>query len=430
MNWVMQSIRERVERLPGPSSLYRIAACMLSEALPHVQTRGGLPSHKGSIAHTFLADSKTVGREEAFNRAPPEDVGWLSNIPEDFLPATDATWIVEVSFAFNPETETCRILGQNLSRNAAYALAKPGEMVGTADLICIEVRDGVQYITVLDYKTGRGYVEKALTNWQLWTYLLMACRAYNVDQGKCGIVRVMDTGATWFDWSGEANAFAIDAHAANLRTLLRARRKAMQDPEAALATVEPQVGDHCHYCPAFDSCPATTRLLRIAAQAREQTPTMSVFEAELSALSEVDKAKAYEMLCHAEDAVKRAWKDFDRMVRATGPVPLREDHVYGPKEIPKESVIPERAVPALLEMFGDEVGNRVVGEALVSEESMTKEGLKRALKEYVLPTLPKERQRITWLVDETLEALRQRRALTLNVEKRLMAHRPKGEPTQ
>src|SRR5579862_1060446 len=121
--------------LPGPSSHARIAACPTSEALPHVRSSSE-HSRAGDVIHAFLAACATVGRDVALLQAEAEHYDVLGTIPIDRLPPLDPKhYVPEVSFALNVKTGKCREIGRGLKRDGARALAKDGEMVGSADLV-------------------------------------------------------------------------------------------------------------------------------------------------------------------------------------------------------------------------------------------------------------------------------------------------------
>jgi hypothetical protein len=399
--------------LPGPSSLGRVAACPTSEALPHARS-SNLFTKRGDVVHKFLADCAQVGRDVALLSADPEHVDALEIIPFDRLPPLEAhRYAVEVSFALNIATGDARELGRELERDAARAMAKPGEMVGTADLVGLTVES----VVIHDWKSGRGHVDRADVNWQTKTYALAAARTYGRDRAIGSIIRVLDDGTVWYDYF-DMDALDLDAHEAALRALMAERDRVLAlAPEDRPALHE---GEHCRYCPALRFCPAKQVLLQ-AVVADDKPLSLEVVE-----LTPERAAAAWAKLQRAEQLIellKATVKDFARQT----PVPTGDGFVLEEIEESKETIVPGRAVHALVKHFGDQMGGVVYGESVEQKTTLTKTKLKAALSKFVLPTLPKEKAKLAPVERETLEVLRKNGAVSVSSYRHVKEHKVKEE---
>lgn len=396
--------------LPGPSSHHRIAACVTSEALPHARSTSEA-SARGDAVHDFLASCVTLGKERALEAVPPEHQETVERIPLDRLPPLDPThYAAEVSFGFNLATGECRELGRGLTREEAHARAKSGEMVGTADLVGL-VGDAV---LVFDWKSGRGHVDRADVNWQVRDYCLMAARCYGRERAVGSIVRVLDDGV-WYD-STELDALELGAHEAELRSLMDERARVIALPPAE----RPQLheGVWCRYCPALPFCPAKQQLVATLAAAPGQ------LEAQTLELTPERAGKAWERIQAAEQLLERlraVLKDYAR----TQPFSVGDGSVVEEVTEHRETLVAARAREALEKHFGPTLGGAVYSESAKPKVELTKVALRDALRKVVLPTLPKEKAKITALERETLEVLRTRGAVSVATFTHVKEH--KGE---
>lgn len=144
---------------------------------------------------------------------------------------------VEMSFAWDPETDTAEILGSDRD----YA-RRNGRLCGTADLVLVAVVDGKPMtVMVWDWKTGSGREAGP----QLRTLGLMAARAFGVESATVAALEVSKGGVEEVARE-ELDAFAIAGVAGELAEQI-----------ASIASAEPTPGSHCGelYCPARLSCP-------------------------------------------------------------------------------------------------------------------------------------------------------------------------------
>lgn len=400
--------------LPGPSSLHRVAACPTSEALPHARS-SSQHSERGDVVHAFLEACLNEGKETALEKAPAEHREMLALIPLEQLPPLDAKHAAaEVSFALNVATGECRELGRGLTREEAQAKAKPGEMVGTADWVGLTP----DAVVIYDWKSGRGHVDRAEVNWQTKTYSLMAARTYGLERARGGIVRTLDDGTVWYDAS-DMDALDLDTHAAELRALM-----AQRDEVLDLATVtRPPLheGEHCTFCPALPFCPAKVALLTTAFGEGEPLATETV------ELTPERAARAWARILSAEkllERLKAVVKDYGRQ----SPFSVGDGYVVGEVTEHRETLVAERVRGVLEKGFGPQLGGAVYSESVESKVSVTKTKLRAALSKLVLPTLPKEKAKITRIEATVHESLRAAGAVSVASFQHVKEHKPKEEP--
>lgn len=400
--------------LPGPSSHGRIAACPTSEALPHVNSSSPY-SKRGNAIHAFLAACVAVGRDAALLQVDQDYIETLEAIPLYRLPPLDPKrYAAEVSFAVNTKTVAYRELGRNLDRDQARAMAKPDEVVGTADLVGL-TDDAV---VVFDWKTGYGHVDRAEVNWQTKDYALMVARTYGKDRAIINIVRILDDGTVWYD-GFEMDQLDLDCHEVDLSELMAKREEVI----AAAPEDRPKLheGEHCRYCPALPHCPAKMALLKttfadgdpLAQEVTELTPERA--------------ARAWAKIEAAEKLLERLKAIVKEYGRQT-PFPTSDGYVVGEVADSKETIVADRAKAALARHFGEQLGAVVYGNSAETKTTVTKAALKASLNRFVLPTLPKERAKITRVERDMLEALRKAGAVSVATYKHVKEHKTKDEP--
>ena len=396
------------EQLPGPSSLSRIAKCPTSEGLPHFQSAPHEWTRLGDIMHAFLEAAYNGGRDAALEWAfetNPHLYEALEGVPLERLPSFgELSLRAEVSFAYDIRTGKCRTLGYGLNRNIARAMAQKGEMVGTLDLAGTE--DSGESVFVIDWKSGFAKVEPAADNWQIKTGLLMACRAMGLRRGRCAIVRVLWNGLVLpWEWH-EMDEDDLDAHAAELRLLMRLRDE-IRAKAARGEPLPPPVYDadgHCRYCPAQRVCPVYVNFAHSPPPARDEVANLPPERRAAMFLELRARKKALEL---AEEALELSARQ--------DPILLPDGQMYGEKLVPKETIVADRAEEALAKVFPPEVARAVVESAVTVDRGMTKEALKRALKRHVVenpaidPDPGDKRKQIGKVNDKALDALRRDR---------------------
>lgn len=401
----------------SPSSLGRAAACVRSEAMPHVHDNTPA-ARKGTVAHKFLADCLEHGRDLALGMTEsPDDIDWLSGIDVERLPAFEpSAYEPEVAIAYNPTTRTARALGKNLSRSEARALATDEELVGIIDVLGQTADDAVAH----DYKTGHGFVEPAEVNWQLKTYALFAARWLGKEGATYSVIRVKDTGAVFFD-TARMDELDLLAHEEALIALLAERVRVRRlTRDGRWADLPPLVeGKHCRYCPAMHVCPAKVHAIRIIGTPLEDTSLAQ------GPITEEQKRTAWLKL----KAARRTLDRYDAILRDLArqePIQLGDGEVLGEKLGTREGIVVDRARATLERQFGP-LGAAVVGDAAETKTTLTKKALKSALKRLVLPTLPKGDQKIGQLNDSTMRLLRESGAVTVTQTRTVTEWTPKAD---
>lgn len=331
--------------LPSASGLQRAFACPASQVLPHAN-RTNEHAERGSAVHEFLASVGVLGREDALANVPEEWRAACEAIDVDSLPACDASaYAAEVAFVYDLGTGAGREVGRNIGRS--YPRLSDFEVPGTADVVALTADgDGV---FVADYKGAHAKVPRARENWQLRFLALAACRAYGRSRATVAIVRIRDDGSPWFD-SAEFDAFDLDVfHAELLAKHAEIRNLAVAEESGALLSVN--MGEHCRYCPAYQTCPGQTGLVRQMAQDPE-----TLAAGITSMLTPETAAKAYVRLRQVREALKH----IDSALYAYAlehPIPLADGFVYGPTESSRDELDGVKARAALLKKYGPEIAD-------------------------------------------------------------------------
>lgn len=183
----------------------------------------------------------------------------------------------EIAFAYDPRVDSARLLPSRHQRDysaarvgevvgerrgldgaVSHVLARPGEIVGTADLVWTETdADGLVTLHVLDWKTGAAHhVEHPRENPQLFFLALCARRcAITVDRVKLWIAIVADDG-TVKPQSADVSLEQLEAFVYDLSDIL----------ERIITSAPPVPGPHCtgKFCSLVTSCPAAVETVHDA----------------------------------------------------------------------------------------------------------------------------------------------------------------------
>jgi hypothetical protein len=360
---------------PSASSLERISLCPPSAVLPPVDDLlEPKPDAKFGIGgHRFLSDVPKVGRDEALLAIEDEAVRAACEVlPLDELPIDGVAYAAEVSFAYNPATDTGRELGRDLER--AYEGLRPGEIPGTADVVGLTA-DG-EGVIIYDYKFGRRGATAAERNLQLAFLALAACRAYGRQRAHVAIISLWDAERPTFDrcdWSD----LVLDVWADEIRNLIDVveQTRAIWRGEVDGASLALTVGEHCRYCHARRRCSAWTAM--ITALARDPRGELVDLSAP-AALDDDQVARAWRRLVDLQKVLEVAETVLKGYVSMHGQVDLGEGRALAQVLVERESVVGRVARELLEEKHGKEVADRA------SEWSVSKNSIEEALRKVAM----------------------------------------------
>jgi len=298
------------------SALERVISCPASESLPHIR-RESQAAKAGTARHTYL---QFVGEEGvlAALRVPHEYRSICLDIDLDGLPTNLAA---EVAFAYDVKTGEARELGRGLSRD--YSQCSKTEIPGTIDVLGFS--EGRLYVG--DYK-GPGFI-RARGNKQLLFAAMCAAKVYGMRDVLAEIINVRNGDCFRNSWSPtfeELDEFE--------RELVRAYEATLPGPGKDFSYTE---GEHCRYCPGYDSCPAKTRTLK-----------MMLEWAPEPAFDEDDAKAAYENLLKMKERVARA-EDRLKSYAEHRTIDLGDGKAYGLHEKTGRDVIDSDIVAEVVE---------------------------------------------------------------------------------
>ncbi len=318
--------------LPTASGLDRAVACPGSVTLPQAPSTGAAAA-AGSAIHAYLADPA-----HDLDAVPEEHREACAAIDLAALPA-GAEWAHEVTVAWDPATGRGREVGRDLGRHYPAT----GEIFGTADVIGL-TPDAVH---VYDYKSGWGAVPAPTENWQLRFLALAAAEAYGRDTARVGLIHLNGDAPRYR--TATFDALDLAATAAELRAALKT-----WVPGAPIVQ-----GEHCRYCPAFDSCPAKLALFRAAV--------------DIPLAITPENARAVYLRAEAVAQVLGRVRAGLEMYAREHPIPLGDGLVYGPTTTERESVDAAAAQRVLTAIHGAEVA------AAAIEAKTSKAAIERAI---------------------------------------------------
>lgn len=238
------------------SGIERTVNCDASSVLPRVWSVGSIYAARGTEVHAYLerisngmaaAESLALVAEE--HRGACEAIDLEAIRPELQLSA-------EVALAYNPVTDTARVLGQSLERD--YSSITADEWPLTIDLAGLSP-DAAE---VDDWKTGWAKLARTRGNWQMRGAAIAIARAFDRDQVNATLIYLREGKMVWRDRAG-FDAFELAGIASELRQVHQ-RVLANRASYAAGGHVEPTEGSWCRYCPSWSSCPAKAALVRWA----------------------------------------------------------------------------------------------------------------------------------------------------------------------
>lgn len=403
--------------------------CPASDVLPQVrEAEPDRATSRGLVIHEYLAAVPSIGWKAALAQVPEEWREHCAAIELSRLPACQPeSFAAEVSIAYHLATGAARVLGHNIPYEEAKAKLMPGEMLVRIDSLGLTVDS----VLIFDYKSGRRWTGPVRSIRQLRAYGLVAARAYGKSQAIVGIIRIGEDGRPWFDGGNEEDglldALELGVVEEEIRAMVAARDEARRHFNAG---GRPRLvpGDHCTYCPALTGCPAHIVGLRALAAGHASTflagkDAAALDEAWRRATDEALAVATEAELAGAVDALKVAKKRLEYLERSLKhraelqPIQGADGRLWGPKLQDKVADL-NVAKDTLAILYGDVVADTAV---IPGEPSMSKESIRNALREHVLPVGGK----ISKLEAECVQALRE--AGAIHREPKFTWYTPKDE---
>jgi RecB family exonuclease len=374
------------------SGLERADVCAPSTTLPQRrEVYERTDAVRGNVIHDYLRDVRDLGLVEALRRAPEEWRDRLAAIEVERLPACEPEkFLAEVELAYNPVEDRALVMVRDEAGKLAWSGERaelgPDWIAGRPDVFAVLA----DRVVVLDYKTGWKRFAPAARVHQLRGYAVALARFFGKDLATVGIVRVRPDGSCWYD-QGDLSTMDLDLTARRMRAALENSRQA-PDPAAIVE------GDHCRYCPAFESCPAKLQLIReVAAGISDDALDQAVAN---------DPVKAVRWAQRAEQLAERVKERAGELAEATGGIDMGDGTFFGPRPYGRTYIDATKAAPVIAERFGEDIALAAV------KPSMTQESLKSALQIHKKRT---PGARIGELHENTMEALREAGAATVKV---------------
>jgi hypothetical protein len=233
----------------------------------------------------------------------------------------------EVAFAYDPVTDTARILSEGKSREEAYSLAAPHEVTGTADLMVVGrgVHQGTVFID--DHKSWAPGVHVDAKD-QLRTLGMFAARALNLENVEIGTVLMGDFEARRVDVE-VLDYFAIEKIAGELTDRLQA------------PIVPPNPGAWCRWCPHRTFCSVAEQAIdQVVDDAIADTLPASALVRDRKLTLDIQDAAQLEFTIHAlmlvDQRRKAIWREACRFADREGGVTLSDGRVFSGKEVTVE----------------------------------------------------------------------------------------------
>ena len=373
--------------LPSASKLGLAFTCLGSAVLPRVDS---LNEHadKGNAKHLFLSMCLKLGRDAALLEVPEEFRADCAALDVSELPASQAgQWLAEVAFAFDVVSGEARVLGENIGREYTRAGRTERDIAGSADLVGLTP----DAVVVIDYKTGRQPVTRCAENWQMRALSVMAARALGRSRAQAAVLYVDDDGRPRYDWASW-DAFDLDGFASEIQALgVRVLTATAVQQLGARKDFTLRTGSHCRYCPALTTCPAQGAFVRQLVA----TPAETLAELEAGIQDDATARAVWERVEAVEAVIKKAKAALhDRA--CSRPIPLGNGEMFGLTESSRESLKGNVAWDVIATKFGDDVADNAV------ELEASKAGIRRALE----PIAAAGGQKLTPLMNETLDAIR------------------------
>jgi hypothetical protein len=350
-------------RMPSGSAVERALLCPPSTALPRIE-RHGEEADRGTELHKFLAAARKLGREAA-----------LEVIAKKYRPHAEmldleqldiASFASEPAFAYDPETDECRLLGFDIGRAYLEHGWDP-----TREIACTP--DGVglseDAALIVDWKSGVGAVTAVARNPQMKTGAICASRYYHRSKVLMLIAHIPEHAKK--PWMEPAEITALDLDEWR-QTLLAGKKRWAAAQEAWARGELPNVsaGAHCRYCPCAISCPAVggaiTRFRELSAglsdgMGKPDKDHLADLKRQLTTALTPETARAARMLLVRHQAVLDLVDSALRDHAAQAPIPMDDEgRVWGPRTITLENLDPSVVFRVVREIAGEKLAERAV----------------------------------------------------------------------
>ena len=287
------------------SHLPRVMACPASHVLPHIQTAIGEAAERGTNIHAFLEVAFNQGRETALEQFAVDlpGIAVVRELDLELLWADLRDGLAEATFAFDPATQSSRLLGTNLARQ----YENTGEILGTADFVARH--SDTHQLVIVDYKTGLIPVDAA-TSHQLAFLALAAHLHYDTEDVIARIVQIREDATFHFNERGytaeQLREFA--AKLVELQQVIVVFAKWHEEGR----TLPVNIGEHCKYCPAITACPASSSIFQKLqwAESKEHIETWNV--AQLSSQEAGALWERLQLIKKALDVQETGLRDYAR----------------------------------------------------------------------------------------------------------------------
>lgn len=280
------------------SGIERWMACRVSSVLERAFDEVGSEwAQRGRASHAFLQHvGEGMPAAEALDLVDEEHREACRAIDlEDLRDVLGLT--AELSLAYNPTTDTARVLGVALDREYAAAGVTEDEIPLTVDVAGLDDPKSPSVGVVYDYKTGWSRRTPAERNWQMRGGALALARAFDLSIVRVQLIHLHENRAAYRDRASfDAADFAMFAAEARVR-----RELELADREHLRATGErPDAtqGAWCNHCPSYHACPAKANLVRTILGETE-------IETRIAALTDPELALAWKKARQAKQVLER-----------------------------------------------------------------------------------------------------------------------------
>jgi hypothetical protein len=246
------------------SAIDRSIACSGWTAFPRVY-RSSDHSDRGNAIHGYVRAVLSGTPQEAAILAVPEEHREICRQIDWGRLCGDLDQVqTEAAYALNVVTRTARFLGLNIGRHYASAAARTGEpltendVCGSLDVKGFRKTDGRP--TIRDLKSGFVDVTTASKNGQVMFFAAVERLMTGAPEVDSEIAKLKPNGDIWFD-RATFTPWEVDDYLDELEDTVEQHKMAKR---VYLAGGVPDVtpNDGCHFCPAFEFCPAQTSLAR------------------------------------------------------------------------------------------------------------------------------------------------------------------------